>query len=161
MSSPAVRSVGIVAIVVLSLACGPSFPTAPLSSDPGLTEPRLEFPPPSGPLRTFVFDSAQTALLRSAYWRSDVMDYTKNSFFLLYDNGASALLYTSLSAPPLRGRYHDANGVLNIIFEFQGRAVNETWDDAIGTLRGDVLTLEFGGSMQHADFEDAAYARLR
>jgi len=38
-----------------------------------------------------------------------------------------------------------------------GRSVDEPWDDATGTLKGDSLTLEYDDIMQHADFENAVY----
>jgi hypothetical protein len=58
----------------------------------------------SGPSRTFIFAS-QLAFR--------VSDYTKNSRFVLYDNGAFVLEYVSLGGPGYRGGYKDENGVLN------------------------------------------------
>jgi hypothetical protein len=162
----------VAAIVALSVACGRG-PTSPSASEPPAAAPPpvaapppapppgapLSFPPLSGPSRTFVFDAGQTALLRASnrHFAGDVSDYTKQSRFVLYDNGACALLYPSLSGAVLGGRYERAGDVLSIIFEFQGRTADEPWDDAIGRLRGDLLTIEFDLIMQHSDFENAAY----
>jgi hypothetical protein len=173
MSTP-VRRAAVAAIVALSAACGsgPTSPSVgeppvavppPAAAPPPVPSPRtpLSFPPLSGPSATFVFDGAQTALLRASdrNWPGDVSDYTKHSRFVLYDNGACALLYPSLSNAVLGGRYERVGDVLSIIFEFQGRAADERWDDAIGRLRDDVLTIEFDLTMQHSDFENAAYVR--
>ena len=55
-----------------------------------------------------------------------------------------------------------ANGVLMFRFDSStGRSVDEPWDDATGTLKGDSLTIQFQESMQHADFEDAVYVLQR
>ena len=58
-------------------------------------------------------------------------------------------------------RSRDANGVIMFLFEFQGRSVDEAWDDATGTLRGNSLAVEYQESMQHADFENAVYVLMR
>jgi hypothetical protein len=47
------------------------------------------------------------------------------------------------------------------LFQFQGRSVDEAWDDATGTLRGNSLAVEYQESMQHADFENAVYVLMR
>ena len=104
----------------------------------------------SGPSRTFIFASEVGYPVR---------DYTKQSRFVLYDNGAFALEY-----PPswrLPGQYRDENGVLMFLFEFQGRTVNDIWDDATGTLSGDTLTITYDLIMQHSDYENAAYVLLQ
>jgi hypothetical protein len=41
-----------------------------------------------------------------------------------------------------------------------GRSVDDPWDDAIGTLSGDSLTLEYHEIMQHSDFENAVYTLM-
>ncbi len=60
-----------------------------------------------------------------------------------------------------RGQYRDANGVIMFLFQFQGRSVDEAWDDATGALRGNSLAVEYQESMQHADFENAVYVLMR
>ena len=86
-------------------------------------------------------------------------DFTKNSRFVLYENGALVLQYppSSYGDRTFRGQYREANGILMFLFEFQGRSVDDPWQDAIGTLRRDSLTVEYKESMQHADFENAVY----
>jgi hypothetical protein len=112
----------------------------------------MNFPPLSGPSRTFIFDRELSYAVR---------DFTKKSRFILYDNGAFGLQYPGIEYV-YRGGYQDANGVLMFLFDSStGRSVNEPWDDATGTLEGDSLTIQYQESMQHADFENAVYVLLR
>jgi hypothetical protein len=103
----------------------------------------------SGPSRTFIFAS------QLAY---PVSNNTKNSRFVLYDNGAFVLEYVSLGELGYRGGYKDANGVL--IFGWEGWSVAGSWG-AIGTLQAEFLTVQYNLIMQHTDFEDAVYALMR
>ena len=107
-----------------------------------------DFPPLSGPSRTFIFD-------RELSYR--VSDYTKKSRFVLYDNGAFVLQYPSLGEGGYRGGYEDANGV--ITFEWEGWSVGGPWG-ATGTLEGDSLTVQYNLIMQMTDFEDAVYVLM-
>ena len=164
MMKTAVGRSAILAFLVCSVACGSSGPTSPSRisesqpppSPPPARRPRppISFPPASGPSRTFIFDS------ELAY---PVRDFTRKSRFVLYDNGAFVLQYppSSLGDGTFRGQYRDANGVIMFLFEFQGRSVDDAWDDATGTLKGDSLTVEYQESMQHADFENAVYVLMR
>lgn len=109
------------------------------------------FPPLTGPSRTFIFD-------RELSYR--VRDFTRNSRFVLYDNGAFELQYPPSQYGPglYRGAYRNANAVLTFLFDSStGRRVDEPWDDATGTLEGDSLTIQYKENMQHSDFENAAY----
>ena len=45
------------------------------------------------------------------------------------------------------------------LFEFQGR-VGSLWDDATGTLNGNLLTVQYNWNMQQADFESAQYVLM-
>ena len=45
--------------------------------------------------------------------------------------------------------------------QFQGRTIDDIWDDATATLRGDTLAAQYDLSMQHSDFENAAYVLAR
>jgi hypothetical protein len=110
----------------------------------------MNFPPLSGPSRTFIFSRAESY---------PVSDFTKQSKFVLYDNGAFALQYpASQSGSGLyRGAYKDESGNIMFLFEFQGRSVGEQWDDATGVLKGDSLTIQYDLLMQHSDFENAVY----
>jgi hypothetical protein len=152
----AVRRSAAVLLIVLSAACGSSGPTAPTGSNefPVLSSPtqppKINFPPPSGPSRTFIFDRELSYPVR---------DFTRNSRFVLYDNGAFVLQYPSSSFGDVRfpGAYQDASGVIMFLFEFNGRSVGSPWDDATGTLTGDSLTVQYEWNMRMADFEDAVY----
>ena len=109
----------------------------------------------SGPSRTFIFDN------ELAY---PVRDFTRQSHFVLYDNGAFVLQYppSQFGDGTFRGRYWDTNGVIMFLFQSSaGRTVDEARDDATGTLRGNSLAVEYQESMLHADFEDAVYVLMR
>ena len=155
MNTP-IRLGTVIGLVALFAACGSSGPTSPTGTNMSLgfpsptPSPQTNFPPLSGPSRTFMFDRELSYPVR---------DFTRQSLLVLYDNGAFALQYPSSSRGDgrYRGAYQDANGVLMFLFEFQGRSVAEQWDDATGTLKGESLTLEYDGIMQQADFENAVY----
>lgn len=151
-----VGSSAVIVLLVFSVACGRSGPTSPsgTSQPPSVPQPTISFPPLSGPSRTFIFDGEVS---------HGVSDFTKQSRFVLYDNGAFLLQY-----PPSRygdggfpGQYKDADGVIMFLFEFQGRSVGTPFDDATATLRGDSLTVQYKESMQHSDFENAVYVLAR
>jgi hypothetical protein len=82
-----------------------------------------------------------------------VRDYTKNSRFVLYDNGAFALQYVSVGGE-YRGGYTEANG--GITFEWEGWSAAGAWG-ATGTVNGGSLTVRYNDIMQLTDFEDAVY----
>jgi hypothetical protein len=86
-----------------------------------------------------------------------VSDYTKQSRFVLYDNGGFVLKYVALGLE-YRGRYTDAGGV--ITFDWEGWSTAGEWG-ATGTLKGDSLTVQYNLIMQLTDFEDAVYALTR
>ena len=148
------RCGAIVVLFVLAAACGSSGPTAPTvasqaSAFPSPTPPpATEFPPLSGPSRTFVFD-------RELSYR--VNDYTKKSRFILYDNGAFVLQFPSVGEGGYRGGYEGADGV--IAFQWEGWNVVGPWG-ATGTLKGDSLTVRYNDVMLWTDFEDAVYVRI-
>jgi hypothetical protein len=150
------RRTAVVALLVCVVACEHSPPFSPSrvsqpppTPSPGPAPPRtpITFPPLSGPSRTFVFDC------ELAY---PVRDFTKQSRFVLFDNGAFVLEYPSL-AYRLPGQYRATDSVLMFLFEFQGRTVDEAWNDATGRFQGDSLTIEFDLLMQHSDYENAVY----
>jgi len=99
----------------------------------------------SGLSRTFAFDHQFTYPLT---------DYTRQSRFVLYDNGAFALQYVSLGID-YRGGYTESNGV--ITFQWEGWSVAGPWG-ATGTLKDGSLTVQYNLIMQMTDFEDAVYA---
>ncbi len=150
MMRPALSRVTLAGLVVLSIACGGTTPTAPTANSqlPGVPPPAApsspNFPPLSGLSRTFAFDHELTYHLR---------DYTKQSRFVLYDNGAFALQYLSLGIE-YRGAYTESNGVFT--FEWEGWSVAGAWG-ATGTLKDGSLIVQYNLIMQLSDFEDAAY----
>ena len=143
-------------LLMLSAACGSSGPTSPTptgTSQPiALPSPApqrgISAPPLSGPSRTFVFD-------RELSYR--VSDYTKESRFVLYDNGAFMLRFVGQGGE-YRGEYSEADGV--ITFEWEGWSVAGPWG-ATGAVKGDRLTVQYNLIMQMTDFEDAVYALTR
>ena len=82
-------------VVLLSIACGRSMPTAPTANSQSPAVPSTpapspsNFPPLSGGSRTFAFNHELTYHL---------MDYTKQSRFVLYDNGAFGCSIRRLAA---------------------------------------------------------------
>jgi hypothetical protein len=141
----------LVGLVVLSIACGHSTPTAPTASSQVPAGPSLPAPPPptnfpalSGLSRTFTFAHELTYPLR---------DYTKQSRFVVYDNGAFTLQYVSLGIE-YRGGYTESNGV--ITFQWEGWSTAGPWG-ATGTLKDGSLTVQYNLIMMLSDFEDAVY----
>jgi hypothetical protein len=148
-----VRRSAIVVLLVLLSGCAGSGPTSPTGTNPAPslplpTPPATNFPPLSGPSRTFIF--ARELLY-------PVSDYTKKSRFILYDNGAFVLQFPSVGEGGYRGGYKDASGV--ITFEWEGWNIAGPWG-AIGSLTGDSLTVKYNEIMQWTDFEDATYALM-
>lgn len=154
-----VRRGAVVVLVVLLAACGNSGPTSPTGTSPSselpppTPPPQINFPPLSGPSRTFIFD------LELSY---PVRDFTRKSRFVLYDNGAFELQYLPGQYGPglYRGAYQNADGIIMFLFEFQGRSVGSPFNDATGTLKGDSLTVQYDWNMRMADFEDAVYVQM-
>jgi len=139
-----------VLVLALVVACGNPDSTQSTGPEPPTITPPAPPPPPppgppplSGPSNTFVF---------ARELRYPVRDYTRESRFVLYDNGVVALQYIGL-AFEYRGVYTYTNGVF--AFHFGGN-----WD-AHGEISGDVLTVRYGDFMLHSDFEDAVYALVK
>jgi hypothetical protein len=95
----------------------------------------------SGPSRTFTFDRPLS---------HPVQTYTRNSRFILYDNGAFVLKYESLGLE-YRGGYSETDGEISFGWEGDGR-----WG-ASATLTGDTLTVQYNLMMTMSDFDDAVY----
>jgi hypothetical protein len=154
MTQAGLRCGALVTLLVLSTACGGSGPTSPsVRSEPtpvpGPTpQPAPNFPPLSGPSQIFIFDHQLSYSVR---------DYTQQSRFVLYDNGAFVLQYAICNCGgAYQGRYTEANGV--ITFEWEGWSTAGPWG-ATGTLKGDTLTVQYNLIMAMSDFEDAVYLR--
>jgi hypothetical protein len=108
----------VVVLLVLVTACQSSGPVSPTGTTPPSAPqppppPRMEFPPLSGPSRTFTFERELSYPVR---------DFTWNSRFVLYDNGAFELQYPPSQYGPglFRGAYQVANGDIMFLFEFSG-----------------------------------------
>jgi hypothetical protein len=143
------RSSIVAVLLMLAAACSGSGGTAPS----GTTQPSVvavppptpTFPPLSGPSRTFVFDHAQANRVR---------DYTTQSRFVLYDDGAFVLQFPTIAGDGYRGGYTEANGA--VTFEWEGWNIAGPWG-ATGTLNGNSMTVQYDLIMQLSDFEDAVY----
>jgi hypothetical protein len=151
MLATALRRGALLAVVVMATACGETAPTSPSAATPppprlapGQPPPR-NFPPLTGPSRTFAYDHELSY---------PAQDYTKHSRFILYDTGGFVLQYTSLTGDGYRGGYTQTDGT--ITFDWEGWSVAGPWA-ATGTLNGDVLTVRYNDIMQWTDFEDAVY----
>lgn len=162
MNATSIRHGAVVVLVLLGAACGSSGPASPTGPGPIAASPPptpnvppeppapIDFPPLSGPSRTFVFERELD---------NPVRDFTRQSRIVLYDNGAFDLRYppSQSGSGSFPGAFQVADGVLMFLFQFQGRSVGSRWDDATGTLEGDSLTVRYHEQMHHADFEDAVY----
>ena len=148
-----VRHGAVVVLLVLVAACGNSRPTSPTGASPPSERPpqpapppQIDFPPLSGPSRTFIFDRELSYPVR---------DFTRKSRFVLYDNGAFELQYPPSQYGPglYRGAYQNVDGVIMFLFEFQGRSVDTPWNVRRLPSKGDSFTVQYRESMHHADFE--------
>jgi hypothetical protein len=86
-----------------------------------------------------------------------VRDYTKESRFVLYDNGAFVLQYMNLGIQ-YRGGYTQATDA--ITFEWEDWSAAGPWS-ARAILRDGSLTVRYNLIMQLDDFEDAVYVATR
>jgi hypothetical protein len=84
-----------------------------------------------------------------------VRESTKNSRFVLYDNGAFVLQY--VGGGEYLGEYTQTNGT--VAFDWEGWSLAGPWE-ATGTLEGEWLTVRYNFIMQLTDFEDAVYALM-
>jgi hypothetical protein len=150
--------------LMLGLACGTEPPTAPgaVPVPPTITQPPQPppQPPPSGqPVATYVFSGPLDYA---------VSGFTSGSQYLLYDNGVFGLRYDAFAHVYL-GTYRQDNDTITFRF-----ADAWTWDQGwnclsdsrpthglcpfgTGALKGDLLEVRYGDSMQHSDFENAVY----
>ena len=157
----------LIGALILGLACGTEQPTAPSAfpAPPTITPPPT--PPPQGlpsgePVATYVFSGPLDYAI-------PVLRPARN--ILLYDNGVFGLRYDAFPHVYL-GTYQQDNATITFRFDDAW-----TWDQgwsclsdsrptrglcpfATGTLKGDLLEVRYGDSMQHSDFENALYRRI-
>jgi len=153
----------LIGVLMLGLACGTERPTAP-SAVPAPPPPQPPQPLPSGePVATYIFYSLLDYPVRG---------FTTGSQYLLYNNGVFGLRYDAFPHVYL-GTYRQDNATITFRFDDAW-----TWDRgwsclsdsrptgglcpfATGTLKGDLLEVRYGDSMQHSDFENAIYRRFQ
>jgi hypothetical protein len=99
----------------------------------------MTFPPLSGPSRTFVFDRELS---------DPVSDGTKETRFVLYDNGAVALQYVD-DGFQYHGRYTQIGNAITL-------AWNDVWTARAILIDGS-LTVRYDFPMEMDGFEDAVY----
>jgi hypothetical protein len=146
-----VRCGTLLAFLVFAVACGNGDgPTAP-GSTPSTPTPLPTPPPPpagqpplTGPATTYLFFSGPLS--------APVSPDTRDSSYVLYDNGAFSFQYVSL-AVQYPGSYRQEDG--RIYFDFEA---DSSWD-ASGTLNDDLLGVRYSDRMVHSDFENAVYRR--
>jgi hypothetical protein len=161
----------LIGVLMLGSACGTERPTAPSANPPPPTATQPPAPPtpsppprPSGePVATYVFSGPLDFAIR---------DFTTGSQYLLYENGVFGLRYDAFSHV-YQGTYRQDNATITFRFDNAW-----TWDQgssclsdsrptrglcpfAMGTLKGELLEIRYGDSMQHSDFENALYRRVQ
>jgi hypothetical protein len=144
-----VRYAALIGLLVFAVGCSagnaPTTPTPPPSPPaPVQPPPALDVPPLEGPSSLYLFSGTL------AY---PVSDYTKHSRYVLYDNGAFALHFPTVTVNPYLGAYVIQNN--QVLFNFAG---SSQWN-ATATVNGDSLEVLYSQMMQHADFENAIYTR--
>jgi hypothetical protein len=137
-------------------ACGSPVllsPAPPTPTPVPTPQPVTEFPPLSGPARTFKFERK---LARS------VREYTRRSQFVLYDNGAFALQiahrFDREDRDGERGAYQEESGF--VTFEWENRSSGDAWG-ATGILQGDSLEVRYNLIMWELGFDDARYVLVQ
>lgn len=158
----------LIAGLLLASSCGTDGPAAPtvVVSPPPVTaaspQPAPAPPPlPQGqPAATYTYSGPLDFSVR---------EFTNRSEYLLYAGGVFALGYQDGGRYVGTYRQEDAS----ILFRF---AEDWTWDQgwsclrdsrptqgrcpfASGTLKGDLMEIRYGDTMQHSDFENAVYQR--
>jgi hypothetical protein len=157
MMSTAVRGAALMAVVVIATACtDATLPTAPTSRIAGnptsaLPDTPRGFPVVSRPARIYVAVNSPSYPMHGGPLASR---------YVLYDDGAFALQYSSANYPFFQylGTYRDANDL--ITFEWEGWSVAGPWG-ATGSLSEESLVVRYNVIMQLTDFEDGVYLRAQ
>ena len=152
--------------LMLGCACGTEQPTAPSAFPAPATSIQPPTAPPQGP---------PLSELIASYGYSGPLDhpirgFTTGSQYLLFDGGVFGLRYDAFDFV-YQGTYRQDHDTITFRFDNAW-----TWDQgwsclsdsrpthglcpfAAGTLKGDLLEVRYGDSMQHSDFENAVYRR--
>ena len=156
----ALRCGWLIAALMLGLACGTEHPTEPGAVP---VPPPITQPPQGLPLGELVASYVFSGPLGYA-----VNVSTTRSRYLLYENGAFGLRYDAFPHV-YKGTYRRDDATITFRFDDAW-----TWDQgwsclgdsrdgicpfATGIVKGDLLEVRYGESMQHADFENAVYRR--
>jgi hypothetical protein len=156
----------LIALLVLGLGCGTDQPTAPSAVPAAPTSAAPAPQPPEPPVA-----SGEPVATYEFYGPLDysIRGFTTGSQYLLYDNGVFGLRYDAFSHVYLGTYRQDGEAIMLRFTETwswekasclsDSRPTNGLCPFAIGTLKGDLLEVRYGDSMQHSDFENAVYRR--
>jgi hypothetical protein len=154
--------------LMLGFACGSGQPTAPSAFPTPSTVTQPPAQPPQGrplgePVTSYVFAGPLDYAIRG---------FTTGSQFLLYDDDVFGLRYDAFPHVYL-GTYRQDSGSITFRFDDawtweQGRSclgdsrpTHGICPFAAGTIKGELLEIRYGDSMQHSDFENAVYRRAQ
>ena len=150
-------------IAILSAGCSGSprhFPTAPTASTTAAPAPAPAFQPNVAPPFPAV---SKPARIYVAEKESSYVGYhggALQSRYVLYDDRAFALQYTSARFGHFeyRGTYAESNG--EVVFHWEGSGSAGSWG-ATGVLTEASLTVSYNFIRQISDFEDGVFLRTR
>ena len=149
-------------IAILSAGCSDAARPSPTAPTPtAIAPPRMPpvepavappFPAVSRPGRVYV---ATTEPSYAGYHGG-----TLKSRYVLYDDRAFALQYASprFGNFEYRGTYTESNG--EVVFQWEGSSAAGPWG-ATGVITEESLTVSYNLIMQHTDFEDGMFVRVR
>jgi hypothetical protein len=146
------KKILILSLIVLIVSCNKEYLPVPNSGNSnGQVNTNLPVIPRTASLAdtTGVFDF----LSQSSY---PVSGYTTTSRYILYDDSSFVLQYDHNGGFEYRGSYIKVDSL--ITFNWEGWSTAGPWG-AIGTLRGDTLTVSYNTIMALSGFEDAIYLR--
>ena len=150
-------------IAILSAGCSESArrsPTAPTATPTATAAAPPAFVPNAAPPFPAVSQPARVyvAATESAY--ADFHGGTLKSRYLLHHEGSFALQYASprFGNFEYHGTYTEANG--DVLLYFGDSSIAGAWG-ATATITEESLTVTYNLLMQHSDFENGVYVRVR